>query len=263
MNPEPPVCFYCGACVSGKGKGLVFPAAAKMLAANPDGLTWRFKKIVARALGDDERALQAGPLTAAGTEDEGAAAICEHVAEGERRDRMLDMLHRYCAGQSIRVIEKETGTARTVASNDLRTVEGWTGKRFMQVVPHGTGAKAAIKRLTRVDRKKGQRAASVLDWHALRTTWVTMALRSGVPMDVLRRVTGHQTVETVLKHYDQRDREDFRAVLNGALPAVLTGGKVKRKPTAADELAALAGKVAAGTATAAEKKRLRVLAARV
>ena len=25
MNPEPPVCFYCGACVSGKGKGDHFP----------------------------------------------------------------------------------------------------------------------------------------------------------------------------------------------------------------------------------------------
>jgi hypothetical protein len=86
-------------------------------------------------------------------------------------------------------------------------------------------------------------------------------------MEVLRRVTGHQTVEVVLKNYDQRDREDFRAVLSGALPAVLTGGTPKgkrtRKPTAADELAGLVGKVQAGTATAADKKRIALLAAKV
>jgi len=44
-------------------------------------------------------------------------------------------------------------------------------------------------------------------------------------MELVRRVTGHATVEVVLKHYFRPDREQFRAALTDALPDVLTGGK--------------------------------------
>jgi hypothetical protein len=126
----------------------------------------------------------------------------------------------------------------------------------------GESVKKAIARVTRTDRAHGQRAASVRDWHALRTTFVTLALSAGVPMELVRRVTGHQTVEIVLRHYFRPDREQFRAALTGALPGILTGGTVaKVKP--AEELATLAGKLAAGTATAEDKARLRKLAAKV
>jgi hypothetical protein len=69
-------------------------------------------------------------------------------------------------------------------------------------------------------------------------------------------------VEIVLKHYFRSGRTEFKAALTGAMPAVLTGGKPKRlKP--ADELAALSGKLAAGSATDEDKARLRKLAAAV
>jgi len=65
-----------------------------------------------------------------------------------------------------------------------------------------------------------------------------------------------------LKHYFRPGRAEFKAALTGAMPAVLTGGKPKRlKP--ADELAALSGKLVAGTATDEDKSRLRKLAAAV
>jgi len=50
--------------------------------------------------------------------------------------------------------------------------------------------------------------------------------------------------------------------LAGALPDVLTGGK-STKVSPAEELATLAAAVAAGTATKADKNRLRVLAAKI
>ena len=136
------------------------------------------------------------------------------------------------------------------------------GKPFMppKQTPSMT---AAVARVTRVKREHGQKSASIRDWHALRTTFVTLALSAGVPVELVRRVTGHGSVEVVLKHYFRPDREQFKAALAGALPDVLTGGASKRarlKP--ADELAALAGKVAAGTATKADKTRLRKLAAK-
>ena len=124
----------------------------------------------------------------------------------------------------------------------------------------GPNIKASIARTTRTARKHGQRAASIRDWHALRTTFVTLALSAGVPLELVRRVTGHATVEIVLKHYFRPGRAEFKAALTGAMPAVLTGGKPKRlKP--ADELSALAGKVAAGSATDEDKARLQKLAA--
>jgi integrase len=248
----------------GKGKGYVFPDAAKMLKENPDGLTWRFKKIVARAFEGDKAALS-DRTPAADVLDQGTEAIREHIADSVRAARMVDVLTRYAEGQSVRVIEKETGIARATISNDLRTVEIWTGRQFVRSNAGVPGIKSRVNKLTRVAREQGQRAASVRDWHALRVTWITFALAAGVPMELVRRVTGHATVDVVLKHYFRPDREQFRAALSGALPDVLTGngnGKPKRL-TAGDELAGLVGKVQAGTATDKDKKRLRLLAAKV
>ena len=110
--------------------------------------------------------------------------------------------------------------------------------------------------------KRGQRDASVLDWHCLRTSFVTIALSAGVSIETLKLVTGHRTVDVVLANYYRPQRAHLRAALAGALPAVLTGGQQAPTPEAA-ELAKLAEKNAAGIATEQEKTRLRVLAAKV
>ncbi len=246
----------------GKGKGFVFPEAAAMLRDNPQGLSYRFKTFLVRALSDATPAADLPqPTPAAEIEDEGAAAIVAKIHEGTRRDRTLDTFRRYCAGESVRAIHKATGRPKPTISYDLHTVEDIIGKPFMRS-GQAPGVKADIARMTRAPRQHGQKAASILDWHALRTTWVTLALSAGIPLELVRRVTGHATVEIVLKHYFRPGREQFKNALAGAMPAVLTGGTAARmKP--ADELAALAGKVAAGTANETDKKRLRLLAAKV
>lgn len=61
------------------------------------------------------------------------------------------------------------------------------------------------------------------DFHSLRVTWVTEALSAGIPIELVRRVTGHQTVEVVLKHYFKPGRDQFRRSLEKALPEHLTG----------------------------------------
>ena len=77
---------------------------------------------------------------------------------------------------------------------------------------------------TQAARRDGLRRASVRDFHSFRTTWVTLALTAGVPMELVRRVTGHTTADVVLKHYFQPDREQFRQALQTAMPALLTNG---------------------------------------
>lgn len=241
------------------GSPFVFPEAARMMNANRGGLTWRFKKIIARAFTANED--RPAPVTPSPEiEAEGAATIVKKVPEGERRDRILDTFKRYIAGASVRQIEKATGRPRATVSADLSAVEGWTGKRFVRT--QGPNMKREIARVTRAPRERGMQAASLFDWHALRTTWVTLALSAGVPLELVRRVTGHGTVDIVLRHYFRPGRAEFKAALAGALPDVLTGG-TPAKTTAAEELAALAGKLAAGTATKEDKARLRKLAAKV
>jgi len=242
----------------GKHAGYVFPEAAAMLKESPDGLTWRFKKIVARAFEDDTGDMPA-PIPCAKIEAEARAAIVENTPEGDRRARLLDVFGRYCAGASLREIVTATGYCKATVSGDLHHVQDMIGKPFMRV--QAKSVKASIRRVTQAKREQGKRAASVRDWHALRATWVTLALAAGVPVELVRRVTGHATVETVLKHYFRPDREQFRAALADALPGVLTGKRARLRP--ADELTELAGKVAAGTATEKDKARLCIVAAKV
>ncbi len=69
-------------------------------------------------------------------------------------------------------------------------------------------------------------------------------------------------VPSLQKHYLRPDREQFKTAFNQAMPEVLTGGTAQ-SPTPAEELRLLADKVAAGTATAVDRKCLRVVAAMV
>lgn len=223
------------------GTAYVFPDAASMVIANPDGLTWRFKKLVASVLPDPyvavaraEAAQGAVRVELAGVLPEVSDAVVAAV-DGPRRERMLETLRLYAGGASVRDIERRTGRARSVVSYDLHRAEEIGGRRFMPVAATGGGTKGRVDRLTRVPADGRARRASILDWHALRVTWVTLALSSGVPMEVARLVTGHKTVEVVLRHYFKPGREHLRAVLGEKLPEVLTGnGRPKIAATSPD-----------------------------
>lgn len=76
-------------------------------------------------------------------------------------------------------------------------------------------------------RVGGLRRASIRDIQSLRVTWVTLALNSGIAMDLVQKVTGHQTVAIVLKHYHKPGRDDFRRELEKKLPSALTGVAAK------------------------------------
>ncbi|MDD5707071.1 MAG: site-specific integrase [Kiritimatiellae bacterium] len=247
----------------GARTGYCFPEAAKMLFENPDGLTWRFKAIIAEALGgskaEDEPGRKLKALAAAGM-----AAIGK-LAEGSRREHIEEAFVRYLKGESVRKIAAAMGASKGSVSGWLAVVSGMAGKRVIR--GKKMSVRAEIVRHTQVARTQGHRAASVRDWHALRTTFVTLALSAGVPMELVRKVTGHRTVEIVMANYFRPGREILRSALAGALPSVLTGKKEEndegQRAVEADELVSLAGKVAAGLASDVERARLRQLAAAV
>ncbi len=78
------------------------------------------------------------------------------------------------------------------------------------------------------DREIGLRKASIRDFHSFRVTWVTLALTAGVPLEIVKKVTGHKTTDVVLTHYFQPGREAFRVTLQSAMPSLLTDGSLSK-----------------------------------
>lgn len=183
----------------------------------------------------------------------------------------VELWHIVPAGIVRRFFSTTTHYGLQVASGDFRksrpafdftnvaatydTVQDLIGKPFMRG-KQPEGVTKTIARVTRVKREKGMgmRSASVRDWHALRTTFVTLALSAGVPLELVRRVTGHATADIVLKHYFRPDRKQFRAALIDAMPDVITGKETKL--IAVDETTVLAQKLVDGKATVEDKKKL-------
>ncbi|MGC4074880.1 MAG: tyrosine-type recombinase/integrase [Nibricoccus sp.] len=87
--------------------------------------------------------------------------------------------------------------------------------------------KARNRGETQQVRPGGLRKASVRDFHSFRVTWVTLALTAGVPLEIVKKVTGHRTAAIVMKHYFQPGREEFRRTLTNKLPSILGGGGTK------------------------------------
>lgn len=68
---------------------------------------------------------------------------------------------------------------------------------------------------TRVDRQRGMRRASVVDFHSLRTTWITDKLAAGVPIETVKRTSGHRTTDVVTEHYNRPGVQQHLKTLNG------------------------------------------------
>jgi len=183
---------------------------------------------------------------------------------------MIEAMRLYAAGESYRDIERATGMPRPTLSGYFQEIGQMIGCQFIRGAHKATGYKSAIARVTREAREQGRNAASVRDWHTMRATWVTLALTAGVPMELVRKVTGHSTTDIVLRHYFQPGKAAFKDALVSAMPEVLTGRAAPRQITAEpvkvnpkQELADLAAKLAGGTATREDKARFRKLAAKI
>ena len=151
-----------------------------------------------------------------------------------KRSHMREALSQYAAGKTYREIQDATGISRGSISGLLHEAERLAGVSFLPGPEGGYSAKAAIAQLTRATRQVGARNASVRDFHSLRTSFVTLALQHGVPVEKITAMTGHRTVETAMKFYAQTKGTDFRADFEKALPKALTEetAKLPASPTA-------------------------------
>lgn len=112
----------------------------------------------------------------------------------------------------------------------------------------------------RVRRPGGLRQASIRGFQSFRVTWVTLALIEGVNEELVRKVTGHQTVEVVRAHYFKPGREALRRVLAEKMPAMFQFDAATAKADDAESpLAAVAREVASMTGANWSAVRARLL----
>lgn len=204
----------------------VFPEAAKLYATNPDELNRRLHRVL-EAAGFVRPPLKLKPTRypAAAPEE-----ISRRAAEGmeragwgaKRRASAAEILRRHLAGETGREIAAALGTSPGGVSSHLHAIEDLI--QLAVVSPPKREAPVGPAMLAEINSEspRAQRG-SLVGWHSFRTTWVTLALLRGVPIEIVRTVTGHRTAEIVLKYYFRPNRKLMRDAIGERMPAALIG----------------------------------------
>ena len=149
-------------------------------------------------------------------------AYLEGLGQSAKAIRMRKVFEAYLGGQATDGVVATTGCGRGTVSLYLNDIQAHIGGKFIR----GNAQGLSLSRL-QVPRPNGLRRASIRDFHSFRVTWITVALAAGVPLELVQRVTGHRTVEVVMKHYFRPGREDFRAAILKAMPKMLADGRAQ------------------------------------
>ncbi len=229
-----------------KGVPYVWPKIALAYNRNPDGLNVRLRRVLAAAgFVRPERIAEAdGGKYEAPEDEEAAAAMLEDGMEREgwtakRKAKARRILALHFQGRNGKEIAAEIGTGKGAVSDYLHAMED-AGKMALVSAPkRDTPARATLAEIQ--DGQQRKQRGSLCGWHSFRTTFCTLALANGVPMDLLRKITGHRTAEIVLKHYDRRGRDAMRRAIGDAMPKAIAGAvTAPAAPAAGDALEAVA-----------------------
>jgi integrase len=216
----------------------VFPEAARLITASPDAIDRRLRQTLQRAGFVDsdtaervqkaEQGRAALPiLTPETTRRRGLAAIAKAAMTEQRRGRMKGILTRYMDGETVPQIAEGMQIARGLVSTRLADVERMIGAQVIRRPALPTVIRGSTIAEANADAPRIRRG-SLKGWHSFRTTWITLALSAGVPMELVCRVTGHQTTDVVLKHYFRPGRDQFKTALQKAMPKLLMKGLTEK-----------------------------------
>lgn len=215
----------------------VFPEQAAMYLENPDGITWRVKKILTTALGQgsEDRGWKSVALLPEVTETEARRRGLDYISglnDERKEERMAKVFNAYMDGKKVCDVATATAVSKGAVSGYLNEIESAVKCQIVRGRSSGESITAMIKQDSgglSAKRKDGERNASVRDFHSFRVTWVTLALTAKVPLELVQKVTGHKTTDIVLKHYFQPGREAFRQALQTAMPKLLMNGQMSSR----------------------------------
>lgn len=227
----------------------VFPEAAKLYKHTPHIIDGRLRVVMERAGFVDVKKVketrervekaQSGLITLPSNEllERGLEAIASADVTEKRRTYTRNIFTRYVDGLSVGDIAKVLLCSKGLVSMRLRDVELMTGAVVIRSPQLPKTILGAIHAPVNQDSPRKKRG-SLKGWHSFRTTWITLALTAGVPMELVCRVTGHATVDVVTKHYFRPGREQFKKALNAAMPELLKNGEADGTSKAVDLLKA-------------------------
>jgi integrase len=135
-------------------------------------------------------------------------------------------------------IRAAVGCQPSTVTRNVSDVQALAGCRIMRRRPPGNRSPDLPAGDGRADYGPRARRASLSGWHAFRTSWATIALASGIPVEIVAAVTGHAQVETVTKHYWRPGRANLREAVAAPMGRALApGGEADTPRTVADVLA--------------------------
>jgi len=206
-----------------------FPEAAKMYQVGPGNIQRRLRNVFRvagfRDDGDQDDGQALPILSDQEKSDKGMAALralSKQDFTTKVRETMVKVFDLYLKGGTVDTIAGDLKVVKSTVSLHLKKIETVVG---FPVVRRRKAPKPKEKDSGDGTKPKdGLRSVNQRGFHAFRATWVTLALTAGVPMEMVRRVTGHTTLDVVLNNYFQPGKDDFRKALQTAMPALLTEG---------------------------------------
>lgn len=210
-----------------KGVPYVWPEIALAYARNADGLNVRLRRVLAAAgFVRPERVQRAAGKYPAPEDETAAATMLEDgmARQGwtdKRRDKARRILALHFQGRNGKEIAEEIGTSKGAVSDYLHEMEDAAGIALVSPPKRDTLPQATLAEPQ--DGEQRKQRGSLCGWHSFRTTFCTLALANGVPMELLQKITGHRTAEIVLKYYNRPGREAIRRAIGNAMPKALAG----------------------------------------
>ena len=183
----------------------VWPPAARMIADTPDMLDRLLKSVLVRAglvapqkkSAENQKELE--ELDPRELQRRIQKAI--RGARGwsqKRRHKTEEICSAYLAGRSLKAVAARLGLSVGLVSTRLSQMQTITGARIVRRTASAPVADTLAPKSPDVQRLK---CGSTRGWHSFRTGWITAALAAGVPVELVRRVSGHTAVDVILRHY--------------------------------------------------------------
>lgn len=213
----------------------VFPEAEKLYRTAPDALNRRLQAVLADAgfVRQPRHRQDAEAYPEADKDKIMAAAEAAAESAGwseKRRTKARDILTRHLRGEAGREIAEALEISPGAVSTYLHDLEEMTRLAIVTPPAKPEPEPSACTLGTISPDMPRLKRPSLKGWHSFRTTWTTMALSAGVPIEIVRRVTGHRTAEIVMENYFRPGRAQFRQVLAANMPKALVG---RSEPAAA------------------------------
>lgn len=204
----------------------VFPEQASMYSRNCTGITWRVQKVLAMALGLVKPKSPEFPVVSNQEARQRGQSYIDTIQNTRKKSKMQSAFDLYLAGSSMISVAKTLECSKSTVSYYIKEIEKHANCAIQrrQELSFSRALKSD-RAILRQDRGDNMKAASIRGFQSFRVTWVTMALSNGVSIEIVRRVTGHRTIDIVLEHYFKPRRADFRRALEAKMPAMFMNGR--------------------------------------